>query len=112
MLDTERRQIMIRREFGLTKLYNLINDPDYTDDDIARMRDIHVELDEAVMISYGWSDVKLDHGFYTYRKALRWTASPLARVDILDLLLEENLRRGAAQGEAPPADDEHGGDDE
>ena len=33
-LDTERREIMLRRELGLTKLYNLVNDPDYTDDDI------------------------------------------------------------------------------
>ena len=37
-LDTERREIMLRRELGLTKLYNLVNDPDYTDDDIERMR--------------------------------------------------------------------------
>jgi type I restriction-modification system DNA methylase subunit len=110
-LDTERRQIMLRRKFGLTQLYNLINDPGYTDDDIARMRDVHVELDEVVMISYGWSDVKIDYGFYTYRKALRWTASPSARVEILGLLLEENLRRGAAQGEAPPSAEDEGDDE-
>ena len=29
MLDTERREIMLRRDLGLTKLYNLVNDPDY-----------------------------------------------------------------------------------
>ena len=112
-LDTERREIMLRRELGLTKLYNLVNDPDYTDDDIARMREIHVELDQAVMDAYGWSDVPLDHGFHTYRQMQRWTVSPAARVEILDLLLEENLRRAAAQGDAPPpADDEDEGDDE
>ena len=112
-LDTERREIMLRRELGLTKLYNLVNDPDYTDDDIARMREIHVELDQAVMDAYGWGDVELDHGFHTYRQMQRWTVSPAARVEILDRLLEENLRRAAAQGEAPPpADDEDEGDDE
>jgi hypothetical protein len=43
----------------------------------------------------------------------RWTVSPAARVEILDRLLEENLRRAAAQGEAPPpAEDEDEGDDE
>ena len=112
-LDTERREIMLRRELGLTKLYNLVNDPDYTDDDIERMREIHVELDQAVMDAYGWGDVELDHGFHTYRQMRRWTVIPAARVEILDRLLEENLRRAAAQGEAPPpADDEDEGDDE
>lgn len=107
-LDSERREIMLRRELGLTKLYNLINDPDITDDeDITRMREIHVELDQAVMDAYGWNDVPLDHGFHTYRQMRRWTVSPTARVEILDRLLEENHRRAAAQGEAPPpADDE------
>ena len=66
------------------------------------MRQIHVELDQAVMDAYGWGDVPLDHGFHTYRQMQRWTVSPAARVEILDRLLTENLRRAAAQGEAPP----------
>lgn len=113
ILDAERREIMLRRDLGLTKLYNLVNDPDYVDDDIDRMRQIHVVLDQAVVDAYGWRDVELDHGFHTYRQMQRWTVSPAARVEILDRLLEENLRRAAAQGEAPPpAGDEDEGDDE
>ncbi|AWS48740.1 SAM-dependent methyltransferase [Streptosporangium sp. 'caverna'] len=115
-LDTERRKIMLRRELGLTKLYNLINDPeieDSADADVARMREIHVELDEAVMDAYGWGDLYLGHGFHTYRQMTRWTVSPATRVEILDKLLEENLRRAALQGEAPPpAEDEAEGDGE
>nr|WP_261574791.1 DNA methyltransferase [Frankia gtarii] len=112
-LDTERREIMLRRDLGLTKFYNLVNDPDYTDDDIARMRQIHVELDQAVMDAYGWGDVPLNHGFHSYRQMQRWTVSPAARVEILDRLLEENLRRAAAQGEAPPStEDEDEGNGE
>ena len=39
--------------------------------------------------------------------------APAARVEILDRLLEENHRRAALQGEAPPpADEEDEGDDE
>ncbi len=30
-LDVERREIMLRRQLGLTKLYNLVNDPDIAD---------------------------------------------------------------------------------
>ncbi|MBZ6205779.1 MULTISPECIES: BREX-1 system adenine-specific DNA-methyltransferase PglX [Streptomyces] len=112
-LNAERREIMLRRDLGLTKLYNLVNAPDITDSadaDVARMREIHVELDQAVVDAYGWSDVPLEHGFHTYRQMQRWTVSPTARVEILDLLLEENHRRAAAQGEAPPpaAEDEEG----
>ena len=70
------------------------------------MRQIHTELDHAVMDAYGWGDVELDHGFHTYRQMTRWTVSPAARVEILDRLLEENLRRAAAQGDAPPPAEE------
>lgn len=106
-LDRCRREIMLRRDLGLTKLYNLVNDPDiadHSDADVARLRAIHVELDGAVMAAYGWDDVPLDHGFHTYRQMTRWTVSPAARVEILDRLLEENHRRAALEQEA--GDDE------
>ncbi|MEU4819901.1 type IIL restriction-modification enzyme MmeI [Micromonospora aurantiaca] len=99
-LDSERREIMLRRRLGLTRIYNLVNDPrlsDADDPDVARMREIHVELDEAVMAAYDWLDMPLEHGFHTYRQMERWTVSPAARVEILDRLLAENLRRAAAQ---------------
>lgn len=108
-LDTDRREIMLRRDLGLTKLYNLINDPDITDSadpDVARMRQIHLDLDHAVMAAYGWDDVPLEHGFHTYRQMRRWTVSPAARVEILDRLLAENHRRAALQGAAPDATNE------
>jgi len=111
-LNSDRQKIMLRREFGLTKLYNLVNDPNYTDEDIERMREIHIELDTAVVEAYGWGDVELSHGFHTYRQMQRWTVSPAARVEILDRLLAENLRRAEAQGEAPPPTSEEEGDDE
>lgn len=115
-LEDERREIMIRRALGPTKLYNLINDEsvrDASDADVARLRAIHVELDQAVMAAYGWDDVPLAHGFHEYRQMTRWTVSPGARVEVLDRLLEENHRRAALQGERPlPAGDDEGGDDE
>jgi hypothetical protein len=101
VLDHDRGEIMMRRELGLTKLYNLVNDPTITeaaDSDIAKLRAIHAALDVVVMDAYGWSDVPLDHGFHTYRQMERWTVSPAARVEILDRLLEENHKRAAAEG--------------
>ena len=100
MLDAERREIMLRRELGLTKLYNLVNDPELEagiDPDVDRMRAIHVELDKAVADAYGWEDLDLTHGFHSYRKVTRWTVSPAVRVEILDRLLEENHRRAASE---------------
>ncbi|MEU6458848.1 DNA methyltransferase [Streptomyces sp. NPDC047065] len=116
-LDAQRREIMLRRSFGLTKLYTLVNDSelvDSADADIARLRQIHAELDQAVMAAYGWDDVPLDHGFHTYRQMERWTVSPDARVEILDRLLEENHRRAAVQGDVTLAEvdgDEEEGDE-
>ena len=105
-LDTERREIMLRRDLGLTRLYNLVNDPGLeagTDPDVDRMRAIHVELDAAVAAAYGWEDLDLTHGFHTYRKMTRWTVPPATRVEILDRLLEENHRRAAAEAAAAAA---------
>nr|WP_315503018.1 DNA methyltransferase [Actinomyces oris] len=105
-LHTERREIMLRRDLGLTKLYNLVNDPgleDGTDPDVDRMRAIHVELDTVVAAAYGWEDLDLTHGFHTYRKMTRWTVPPATRVEILDRLLEENHRRAAAEAAAAAA---------
>jgi len=105
-LDSERRQVMVQRDLSLTGIYDLINDPDIAaiaDADVARLRKIHVELDEAVMDAYGWNDIPLDHGFHTYRQMQRWTFGPAARVRVLDRLLDENHKRAAAQGDAPPS---------
>src|SRR5690606_31991272 len=51
-LERERREVMLRRSLGLTKLYNIVNDAavsDSADADVARLRTIHIELDDAVM---------------------------------------------------------------
>ncbi|MGQ4432184.1 Eco57I restriction-modification methylase domain-containing protein [Streptomyces sp. SAS_260] len=114
-LDADRREIMLRRDLGLTKLYNLVNDSGITgsaDPDVARLREIHVQLDKAVMAAYGWDDVPLGHGFHTYRQMQRWTVSPTARVEILDRLLEENHRRAASQGVVSPTDNNEAIEDE
>ena len=99
-LDDVRRETMLRRELGLTDLYNLINNPDYSigfDTDVDRIRNIHRRIDEAVIAAYGWDDIELNHGFYTYRGMTRWSVCDEARDEILDRLLEENHRRAGVQ---------------
>jgi hypothetical protein len=105
LLDEQRSEIMLRRDLGLTRLYNLANDPklaDSRDRDVAHIRALHVELDLSVLDAYGWSDLTLGHGFHTYRKMERWTVSPAARVEILNRLLEENHRRAEKDDQPGP----------
>ena len=98
VLDQGRREIMIRRNLGLTKLYNLVHDSDMQgDEDIDRIREIHVEIDEAVKDAYGWSDLDLQHGHYETDQGMRWTVAPTVRVEILDRLLELNFERHAEE---------------
>jgi hypothetical protein len=95
-LDETRREILIRRDLGLTKFYNLVNDSsvrDEVDEDVATVRELHHKVDVAVADAYGWNDIDLEHGFHEYRGSIRWSVAPLARAEILDRLLEENHRR-------------------
>jgi hypothetical protein len=96
ILEEERSAIMRRRSLGLTKLYNLVNDSlvdSSSDPDVVRLRTIHADLDKAVIGSFGWEDVSVSQGFYSYRQAERWTIDPSSRVEIFDRLLAENHRR-------------------
>jgi hypothetical protein len=98
-LEEARREVMLRRQLGMTKLYNIINDPDIgigDDSDVHCLREIHTEIDEAVMEAYGWQDLKLDHGFSVHRQVGRFSVSPSAGEEILERLLLENRRRAEA----------------
>jgi hypothetical protein len=111
-----RSKLMLDRDRGLTRLYNLVNDPAESDPKVQRIRDLHVEIDEAVLEAYAldeerepaihdyearkakpplpaWSDVVLDHGFHDHGQGTRWTVGPQARLDILDKLLALNHYR-------------------
>ena len=94
-LDTYRRSVMLARQTGLTKTYNLVFDPTVHDEDIAELRRIHKAIDEATVRAYGWDDLldKLDHGFHPAGRDLRYTIGPWAQREILDRLLELNHER-------------------
>jgi len=87
-----RRQIMLERQIGLTKTYNLFHDPNCTDPDIQRLRELHTEMDRAILACYGWDDIDPEHDFYENdRGQTRFTISPKVRREILKRLLELNL---------------------
>ena len=96
-LDTYRGELMLERQVGLTKTYNLVSDPRCVDADITDLRKIHKWIDDAVMQAYGWGDLDLDHQFYDTRQGARYTVGPAIRQEILDRLLELNRERYAAE---------------
>lgn len=92
-----RQLIMQARQEGLTKTYNRFHNPNETAEDIAELRNLHIEMDKAVAAAYGWHDLPLDHGFHETKQGLRYTISETARREVLDRLLELNHQRYAEE---------------
>jgi DNA-binding GntR family transcriptional regulator len=61
--------------------------------DIARLRELHVEMDLAVAAAYGWGDLDLDHDLHETPQGVRFTISEAARREVLTRLLRLNHER-------------------
>jgi len=92
-----RRQVMLSRQEGLTKIYNCLHNPDESAADIQKLRDLHVEMDNAVAAAYDWSDLDLGHGFHETKQGMRFTISESARREVLARLLKLNHERYAEE---------------
>jgi hypothetical protein len=62
---------------------------------IFDLRKQHKEIDEAVLVAYGWQDIQLRHNFYELdylpkNDRVRYTIHPEARKEVLKRLLELN----------------------
>ena len=120
-----RRQLMLGMQLGLTKTYNLfhsnaINPQNIDEKDkqlaslqkhlektantisfnesiqgILKLRELHMQMDEAVLDAYGWNDIELKHDFYEVdylpeNERDRFTIHPDTRKEVLKRLLELN----------------------
>lgn len=118
-----RSQLMLGMQLGLTDTYNLFhkkNDLNFCKiksgkvlffkhlektantisfdeavQGIVKLRELHVQMDEAVLDAYGWNDIALKHDFYDVdylpeNDRVRFTIRPDARKDVLKRLLELN----------------------
>jgi hypothetical protein len=88
-----RSKTMLSRSAGLTDIQNAMSDREETSADIQKLRDIHVEMDQAVAAAYGWSDVSLGHDFHETKQGIRFTISESARREVLQRLLKLNHER-------------------
>ena len=108
-----RRISMLSLQIGLTKTYNLFHKKDLAVADIEKeskqptalcergyrdilkLRELHVEMDNAVLSAYDWTDINLGHDFYEVdylpeNDRIRFTISPDARREVLKRLLKLN----------------------
>ena len=108
-----RRQLMLFLQIGLTKTYKLFHKKDLAVadiekeskqptavcekgyHDIIKLRELHVEMDNAVLSAYDWTDLNLAHDFYEVdylpeNDRIRFTISPDARREVLKRLLQLN----------------------
>jgi len=83
--------------FGLTKLYNHVHDRNDGQSSIVTLRDLHVEMDQAVAAAYGWTDLSLGHDFHLTKLGVRFTISESARREVLQRLLKLNHERYAEE---------------
>ena len=51
-----RSELMVSNNEGLTSTYNRFHDPAETSPSLLELRDLHTEMDQAVLLAYGWSD--------------------------------------------------------
>lgn len=108
-----RKQLMPKIHLGLTKTYNLFHKPDLkigdiekaskqetaicevAYEDILSLRQLHKQMDEAVLEAYGWQDIDHAHDFYEVdylpeNDCIRYTISSPARKEVLKRLLKLN----------------------
>ena len=88
-----RHRLMSDRNEGLTDIYNRFHMRGEGTADVEQLRELHVEMDQAVSNSYGWSDVDLGHGFHKTKQGVRFTISEPARHICLNRLLALNHQR-------------------
>lgn len=117
-----RAALMVARNEGMTKTYNRFHDRSDTAADIVRLRELHADMDRAVLRAYGWNDLadraepifldETNEDDHTYQGRLFWPSA--FRDEVLSRLLALNAERAAAERAAgiAPATVADDGDEE
>ncbi|MNF79489.1 hypothetical protein D3C84_617020 [compost metagenome] len=94
----KRHQLMSSKKIGLTGLLNQFHDGLDDSIEMQELRKLFAGMDLAVLASYGWSDIDLQHDFHEVgylpeQDCIRFTISESARVEILRRLSSLNRQR-------------------
>jgi hypothetical protein len=100
-----RAALMVARNEGMTGTYNRFHDPSETAGAIKRLRELHAEMDRAVLEAYGWHDLaaraapifldETNEDDHTYQGRLFWPSD--FRDEVLARLLALNAERHAEE---------------
>ena len=86
-----RASLMVKNNEGLTKTYNRFHNPDEHTPDIQKLRDLHAQIDRAVLDAYGWTDIQPVYDFREpLDESIRLTWGEDTRDEVLARLLELN----------------------
>ena len=99
---------MVSNNEGLTKTYNRFHDPYEHDPGIERLRELHAEMDRAVLHAYGWDDIRTECEFLldyeideeewgNKRKPYRYRWPDDVHDEVLARLIVLNGERAAAE---------------
>jgi hypothetical protein len=107
-----RAALMVQNDQGLTATYNRFHDPGERAPEIERLRELHAEMDRAVLSAYGWTDIPTDCEFLLdyddggpgdedekrrRRRPWRHRFPDDVREELLARLIHLNQRRAAAE---------------
>ena len=111
-----RADLMQRNNEGLTTTYNRFHDPNERAPDIQKLRELHDEMDRAVLEAYDWSDLQPASEFFPEfaeddeeeansrrRRRYRYRWPDELHDEILARLLALNEQRAALEAEAEKA---------
>ncbi len=100
-----RAALMVENDQGMTKTYNRFHDPAERSPGILRLRELHADMDRAVLEAYGWEDLaaraepvfldETNEDDHTYQGRLFWPSD--FRDEVLARLLALNAERAAAE---------------
>ena len=115
-----RAGLMVKNNEGLTKTYNRFHDPNQRDPEIMKLRELHSDMDRAVLDDYGWSDVPTDCEFLLdyeideeewsprRKKPYRYRWPDDVRDEVLARLLELNAERAKQEARSGAATKKRG----
>jgi hypothetical protein len=110
-----RAQLMQCEGRGLTAIYNWFHDPECDCSGVPKLRELHDDMDRAVLDAYGWIDIRPhcefipefddeddeDENGRPRRKKYRYRWPDEVRDDVLSRLLELNRQRALDEGQLP-----------
>ena len=99
-----RADLMVSNNEGMTKTYNRFHNPGERSLEIVRLRELHAQMDRAVLDAYGWNDISTDceflldyeideEGWGNKKKPYRYRWPDDVRDEVLARLIALNAER-------------------